>query len=72
MQQKYYSIFIIFSAFLVLIDLSVKEAFAYLDPNSGMLVIQVILGALVGIGVTVKIYWYRIKEKLRKIRNKTS
>ena len=72
MQQKYYSVFVIFSGFLVLIDLSVKEAFAYLDPSSGTLVIQVILGALVGIGVTLKIYWYRIKEKLRKIRNKTS
>jgi len=26
--------------------------------------IQVIIGALVGVGITIKVFWYRIKSKL--------
>lgn len=72
MQKSQFTIFLISSAILILLDLSVNEAFAYLDPSSGSLVVQMILGALVGIGVTMKIYWYKIKEKLGRIKNKTN
>ncbi len=68
MKRKYFSLFLIFTGFLIFIDLSVEEAFAYLDPSSGTLAIQMILGAMVGIGVTLKIYWYKIKEKLGNIK----
>ena len=71
MKQKYYSMFVIFTALLILMDLSVKEAFAYLDPSSGTLIIQIILGTLVGIGVTLKIYWYKIREKLGLMKDKS-
>ena len=46
--------------------MAISDAYAYLDPASGSLFIQIILGALVGVGVTLKIYWYKIKEKLLK------
>ena len=36
----------------------------YIDPGSGSIIIQAIIGALVGVGITAKIYWYKIKEKL--------
>ncbi len=36
----------------------------YLDPGSGSIIFQAIIGALVGVGITLKIYWYKIKEKL--------
>ena len=72
MQKSHFTIFLISSAILILLDLSVREAFAYLDPSSGSLVVQMILGALVGIGVTLKIYWYKIKERLGRIKNKTN
>jgi len=42
----------------------VFDAFAYIDPGTGSIVIQAIIGALVGVGITLKIYWYKIKEKL--------
>lgn len=42
----------------------VSDAFAYIDPGSGSLVIQLIIGALVGVGITIKLYWYKLKEKL--------
>jgi hypothetical protein len=48
--------------------LFVPDAFAYIDPGSGSLVIQIIVGALVGAGITIKIYWYKLKEKF--IRSK--
>jgi len=41
-----------------------SDAYAYIDPGSGSMIIQMIIGALVGVGITLKIYWYKIKEKL--------
>ena len=36
-------------------------AFAYLDPGTGSMVLQIILGGFAAIGVALKLYWYRIK-----------
>ncbi len=49
---------------------TISDAYAYIDPASGSLVIQIIIGALVGVGITVKIYWYKIKEKIAHINKK--
>lgn len=50
--------------------LFISEAFAYIDPGSGSIVIQAIVGILVGAGITVKIYWHQFKEKILKISKK--
>jgi len=50
-------------------ELFVSDAYAYLDPGTGSLVIQVIVGALVGVGITIKIYWYKLKEKFTRKNN---
>ena len=42
----------------------------YLDPGSGSIIIQAVVGALVGVGITLKIYWFKIKEKLMKTQSK--
>ena len=56
------------SMVVLLAGFSISDAFAYLDPASGSLVIQMLVGALVGAGITIKVYWYKIKEKIsRKI-----
>ena len=34
---------------------------AYIDPGTGSLVFQVIVGAVVGALVTLKLYWQRVK-----------
>ena len=47
-----------------------QDAYAYIDPGSGSMVIQVIIGALVGVGITLKIYWYKFKEKILRINKK--
>ena len=38
---------------------------AYLDPASGGIILQVIVGGLAAVGVTMKLYWRRIKRFLR-------
>ena len=41
-----------------------QSAFAYIDPGTGSMVVQVLIGAFVGVGVAIKVYWYKLKEKL--------
>jgi len=50
--------------------LIIQDAYAYIDPGSATMFIQVIVGVLVGVGITIKIYWEKIKFKLfSKINN---
>jgi len=35
--------------------------FAYIDPGTGSLIVQSVIGAIAAIGVTVKIYWHKLK-----------
>jgi hypothetical protein len=42
----------------------------YLDPGSGSLVIQVIVAALLGIGVALRASWGRIKKVLGGSKSK--
>jgi hypothetical protein len=42
-----------------------SSAHAYLDPGSGSMVLQVILGGVVGLLMAIKIFWHRILEVLR-------
>ena len=48
----------------------ISDAFAYIDPGSGSLIIQMLIGALVGVGITIRVYWYKIKEKISRTRNR--
>ena len=36
-------------------------AFAYLDPGSGSMILNIILGLIASVGVGLKIYWGRVK-----------
>ena len=44
------------------ISLAAPEAHAYLDPGTGSMVLQILLGGLAGLGVLGKLYWHRIRE----------
>ena len=39
-------------------------AYAYIDPGTGSFLVQGIIAAVIGIGVTGKLYWSKIKAKL--------
>ena len=52
----------------------IHDAYAYIDPGTSSMFIQVIVGVLVGLVITIKIYWEKIKFKLfskyKKIKDK--
>jgi len=49
----------------------VLDAFAYIDPGTGSMILQSLIGALVGAGIILKVYWTKIKFALldRKSKN---
>jgi len=38
-----------------------EPAFAYLDPGTGSMLLQVILGGIAAIGVALKLFWHKIR-----------
>ncbi len=43
-----------------------NNAQAYIDPGSGSIIIQAILGAIAAVGTTASIYWSKIKKFFTK------
>jgi hypothetical protein len=46
---------------LLLAVASPETAEAYLDPGTGSMILQVVLAAIAGVLVTLKMYWARIR-----------
>jgi hypothetical protein len=40
---------------------SAQPAFAYLDPGTGSMLLQVILGGIAAVGVALKLFWHKIR-----------
>ena len=38
-----------------------EPAYAYLDPGTGSMLLQVILGGVAAIAVAIKLFWYKIR-----------
>ena len=53
---------------LALFGIHIQSAYAYIDPGTGSMVIQVLIGTLVGLGIAIKVYWYKLKEKFMRIK----
>ena len=49
----------VFGAVLLLIFATRAEA--YLDPGTGSMLLQVILGGVAAIGVAIKLYWHKLR-----------
>ena len=58
--------FPLFTILLVSRGFFVSDAYAYLDPGTGSVIIQAVIGAIAGVLITLKIYWYKLKEKLSR------
>ncbi len=54
----------LFLIVLLLLMLISAPAFAYIDPGTGSFLVQGIIAAVIGIGVTGKLYWSKIKAML--------
>jgi hypothetical protein len=49
-------------AVLAIFFLSASPAAAYLDPGTGSLLLQGVIGAIAGLLVALKLYWTRVKN----------
>lgn len=57
-------IFLVIGLWLILEE----SAYAYLDPGSGSMILQIVLGGLAGAALVIKTFWHRIVTffKIRK------
>jgi hypothetical protein len=56
----------VFACFFTALALLViaQPAFAYLDPGTGSMLLQVILGGIAAVGVALKLFWHKIRVAL--------
>jgi hypothetical protein len=52
---------------LALLAASTTWAQAYLDPGTGSLVLQLILGGAIAATAAIKLYWQRTKDIFRRL-----
>ncbi len=43
-----------------------RPAHAYLDPGSGSMLLQVLLGGFAAVGVAARLYWHRLTAAFRR------
>jgi membrane protein DedA with SNARE-associated domain len=48
----------------------ISDAYAYLDAGTGSIILQSLIGVLVGVAIALKIFWLKIKEKFSNISKK--
>jgi hypothetical protein len=46
----------------IVLGMSATPAYCYLDPGTGSLIIQGLIGTIAAVGITLKLYWYKIKS----------
>ena len=46
---------------IVLLLIFTDQAEAYLDPGTGSMLLQVILGGVAAVGVAIKLYWHKLR-----------
>ncbi|MBT6774387.1 hypothetical protein HOA91_03375 [Candidatus Woesearchaeota archaeon] len=50
--------------FLGVFLIYLKPVYAYLDPGSGSMMLQILLGGIVAAGFIIKARWYKLKSRL--------
>lgn len=48
---------------ILLVLIFPQSAHAYLDPRTGSMILQIVLGGFAGIAIIVRLFWTRIKGK---------
>ena len=56
--------------FLLILIISPSTAYAYLDPGTGSIILQAILGFIAATVASVSIYWTKFKMLVKKIFSK--
>ena len=52
------------SGLVIFSSIIMNNAYAYIDPGSSTVFLQVIVGVVVGVGITIKVYWEKIKFRI--------
>ena len=65
MQAKYRFTFFLASVF-IFSQFFISNAYAYIDPGSMSVAFALIVGVLVGAGMTIKLYWMILNNNLTK------
>ncbi len=70
MKSKFAAKVIFMASFITFVFPNV--AFAYLDPGTGSYILQIVIGAIVGIAFSIKLYWKKISLLLTNflVKNK--
>ena len=55
-----------FNIIFWLVQFSLNSNAGYIDPGSASAVIAMIIGAIAGAGMTIKLYWFKIKHKFTR------
>jgi hypothetical protein len=55
-----------FNIIFWLVQFSLNSNAGYIDPGSASAVIAMIIGAIAGAGMTIKLYWFKIKQKITR------
>lgn len=66
MSQKLLQAVFARAAFVVVLSLLSSNAFAYLDPSTGSMVVTAMVGLVASIALALKTYWYKLKRLLRR------
>ena len=61
-------LFPLFTILLLSRGFFVSDAYAYLDPGTGSVILQALIGVIAGVLIALKIYWYKLKEKLSRMK----
>ena len=48
----------------ILLAFSLSKYSGYIDPASPTVIVAMIVGAFVGAGMTLRLYWLKLKQKL--------
>ncbi len=65
MHTKYGFVLFLVSIF-IFSQFFISDAYAYIDPASMSVAFALIVGVLVGAGMTIKLYWIKLKNKLTR------
>ena len=49
---------------VILLLMMFTDAVAYLDPGTGSMLLQVILGGVAAVAVAIKLYWHKVRAAL--------
>ncbi len=57
--MRKFALFLVLNVWLIF---PASPAFAYLDPGTGSMLLQILLGGFAGAAVILKLYWFKIKS----------